>query len=119
MQQLDATFAALSDPTRRAIIARLAAGESSLSELAEPFDMSLTAVSKHVRVLSDAGIVAIEKRGRTRHCRLEAAPMKSASEWLDEYRKFWTARLDALAEYLAREEGGQSTGRQITGGGRD
>ena len=105
MQQLDTTFAALADPTRRAIIARLASGEASLSSLAEPFDMSLTAVSKHVRVLNDAGIVVIEKRGRTRHCRLDAAPMKSASDWLEHYREFWTARLDALADYLSGEDG--------------
>ena len=104
MQQLDTTFAALADPTRRAIIARLATGQVSLSELAEPFDMSLTAVSKHVRVLNDAGIVVVEKRGRTRHCRLDAAPMKSASDWLDHYREFWTARFDALADYLAADD---------------
>ena len=109
MQQLDTTFAALADPTRRAIIARLASGESSLSELAEPFDMSLTAVSKHVRVLSDAGLVSVEKRGRTRHCRLDAAPMKSASDWLDDYREFWTARLDALAAYLSDGSDGHSS----------
>ena len=70
--------------------------------------MSLTAVSKHVRVLSDAGIVSIEKRGRARHCRLNAEPMKTASEWLEDYRRFWTARLDALAEYLAAEDGRSS-----------
>ena len=103
MQQLDTTFAALADPTRRAIIARLASGEASLSALAEPFDMSLTAVSKHVRVLNDAGIVVVEKRGRTRHCRLDPAPMKSASDWLEHYREFWMARFDALADYLSEE----------------
>lgn len=109
MQQLDATFAALADPTRRAIIARLTRGESSLSALAEPFDMSLTAVSKHVRVLCDVGIVTVEKRGRTRHCRLDAGPMKSARDWLDDYREFWTVRLDALSDYLSGEDGGHST----------
>ncbi len=105
MQQLDATFAALADPTRRAIVARLADGETSLSALAEPFDMSLTAVSKHVRVLCDAGLVAMEKRGRTRHCRLDAVPMKEASDWLAHYRSFWTARFGSLADYLATEDG--------------
>ncbi|WP_417710603.1 ArsR/SmtB family transcription factor [Roseibium aggregatum] len=103
MPQLDATFAALSDGTRRAIVARLADGETSLSELAEPFDMSLTAVSKHLRVLSDAGLVDIEKRGRTRHCRLRGAPIKEAVDWLSKYEAFWIDRFDALARHLARE----------------
>ncbi len=100
MPNLDRTFAALSDGTRRAIVARLTQGEAPLSDLAAPFDMSLTAVSKHVRVLSDAGLVSVRKRGRTRYCQLEAAPMKDASEWLDEYRKFWEGQLESLARYL-------------------
>ena len=100
---LDRTFAALSDGTRRAIVAQLAEGESSLSDLAEPFDMSLTAVSKHVRVLNEAGLVSVSKRGRTRYCRLEAEPMKDASDWLDDYRKFWVDRFAALARYLNEE----------------
>lgn len=104
MNQLDQTFAALSDATRRAIVARLAEGEAPLSVLADPFDMSLTAVSKHVRVLSDAGLVAVEKRGRTRHCRLQAAPMKDAAEWLAFYRRFWEDQFDALARHLATKE---------------
>lgn len=104
MNQLDQTFAALSDATRRAIVARLAEGDAPLSALADPFDMSLTAVSKHVRVLSDAGLVAIEKRGRTRHCRLQAAPMKDAAEWLAFYRRFWEDQFDALARHLATKE---------------
>lgn len=103
MDRLDMTFAALSDGTRRAIVARLAEGEMPLSELADPFDMSLTAVSKHVRVLADAGLVAVEKRGRTRHCRLDAAPMKEAVDWLNDYRKFWAEQFDALARHLAAE----------------
>ncbi|MGX1495951.1 DNA-binding transcriptional ArsR family regulator [Labrenzia sp. MBR-25] len=103
MPQLDTTFAALSDGTRRAIVARLADGETSLSELAEPFDMSLTAVSKHLRVLSDAGLVDIEKRGRTRHCRLRGAPIKEAVDWLSKYEAFWIDRFDALARHLAKE----------------
>lgn len=104
MKELDATFSALGDATRRAIVARLADGEMTLSDLAEPFDMSLTAVSKHVRVLSDAGLVTVEKRGRTRHCRLEAGPMKDAVDWLINYRKFWEERFDALARHLARKD---------------
>ena len=104
MPQLDATFSALSDGTRRAIVARLADGETPLSELAEPFDMSLTAVSKHLRVLSDAGLVDIEKRGRTRHCRLRGAPIKEAVDWLSKYESFWIDRFDALARHLAKED---------------
>lgn len=104
MPQLDSTFSALSDSTRRAIVARLANGETSLSDLAEPFDMSLTAVSKHLRVLSDAGLVDVEKRGRTRHCRLRGAPIKEAVDWLSKYEAFWIDRFDALARHLANED---------------
>ncbi len=104
MQNLDTVFSALSDGTRRAIVARLADGETSLSDLAEPFNMSQTAVSKHVRILCDAGLVQLEKRGRTRHCRLNAAPMKDAVDWLNGYHKFWTERFDALARHLANDK---------------
>jgi len=103
MESLDRTFAALSDPTRRAIVARLADGETPVSTLAEPFDMSLTAVSKHVRMLSDAGLVSVSKRGRTRYCRLEAEPMRAAANWLDDYRKFWEANFAALARHLEED----------------
>ena len=103
MPDLNRTFAALSDVTRRAIVARLAHGEAPLSDLAAPFEMSLTAVSKHVRVLSDAGLVSVKKRGRTRYCQLEAAPMKDAAAWLDDYRKFWEGQFEALARYLSKE----------------
>lgn len=103
MHDLDRTFAALGDGTRRAIVARLAQGETPLSDLAAPFDMSLTGVSKHVNVLSNAGLVSVEKRGRTRYCRLEAAPMKIAADWLSDYRKFWEGQLDSLARYLHEE----------------
>ena len=104
MQTLTRTFAALGDDTRRAIVARLADGEATLSGLAEPFDMSLTAVSKHVRVLEEAGLVSVTKRGRTRYCRLEGAPMKAATDWLEGYRTFWESNLEALARYLDQEE---------------
>lgn len=100
MSDLNRTFTALADGTRRAIVARLAEGEARLSDLAAPFEMSLTAVSKHVRMLSDAGLVTVEKRGRTRYCRLQAAPMKQAADWLDDYRVFWEDRFDALARHL-------------------
>ncbi|MEO1090020.1 MAG: metalloregulator ArsR/SmtB family transcription factor [Pseudomonadota bacterium] len=104
MPDLDRTFAALSDGTRRAIVARLVAGEARLSDLAAPFEMSLTAVSKHVRVLSDAGLIEVTKRGRTRYCRLQATPMKQAADWLDDYRRFWEDQFAALARYLEDEE---------------
>lgn len=100
MTTLDQTFTALGDGTRRAILARLARGEAALSEIAAPFDMSQTAVSKHVRVLADAGLVRVSKRGRTRYCVLEAAPMKQAVEWLEAYQMFWEDRFDALARHL-------------------
>lgn len=98
--QLNQTFAAIADTTRRAIIARLSEGEATLSEVADPFDMSLTAVSKHVRLLSDAGLVTVTKRGRTRYCRLEAVPMRDAVTWLNTYQKFWDDQFDALAKHV-------------------
>ena len=101
MQSLDSTFAALSDETRRAILAQLSKGETALSDLAEPFDMTQTAVSKHVRVLKEAGLVIVEKRGRTRHCRLNAASLKDASDWLSDYQTFWTQQFDNLADHFA------------------
>lgn len=97
---LDATFAALSDATRRGILARLAAGEASVTELAKPYDMSLPAVSKHLRVLESAGLVARSKDGRVHRCRLEAAPLKSAADWIEHYRRFWEAQLDSLQRFL-------------------
>jgi DNA-binding transcriptional ArsR family regulator len=102
---LDRTFAALSDGTRRAIVARLAEGEAPLSDLAEPFAMSLTAVSKHVRVLSEAGLVRVDKRGRTRFCALEPAPMQAAAAWIEDYRRFWEDSFEALARHLNEEDG--------------
>lgn len=97
---LDGTFSALADPTRRAILARLALGEASVTELAEPFDVSLPAVSKHLRVLERAGLLTREKDGRVRRCRLVADPMQEASEWIASYQRFWEERFDTLAEYL-------------------
>ena len=99
-QALDSTFAALSDATRRGILARLATGEASVTELAKPYDISLPAVSKHLRVLESAGLVARSKDGRVHRCRLEAAPMKSAADWIAHYRQFWEAQLDSLQRYL-------------------
>ncbi|MEO0997761.1 MAG: metalloregulator ArsR/SmtB family transcription factor [Pseudomonadota bacterium] len=100
MNGLDRVFTALGDGTRRAILARLVHGEASLSEIASPFDMSQTAVSKHVRVLADAGLLQITKRGRTRYCELEAAPMKNAVAWLETYQRFWSGQFDALSKHL-------------------
>ena len=97
---LDATFAALSDPTRRAMVERLARGEATVGTLAEPFDVSLPAISKHLRVLERAGLVAQQKDGRSRRCRLEVGPMKQASDWIAQHVRFWDQQLDALAEYL-------------------
>src|SRR5271167_2119530 len=98
---LDSTFAALSDATRRGILARLARrGETSVSDLAAPYQMSLPAVSKHLRVLEHAGLVSRQKDGRVHRCRLRAEPMKDAAAWIERYRQFWEAQLDSLARYL-------------------
>ena len=104
MPALDQTFAALSDGTRRAILVRLHEGEVALSDIAQPFDMSQTAVSKHVRVLSDAGLVTVRKRGRTRYCSLNAAPMKSAVDWLNTYKQFWEDGFKSLTRFLEEEK---------------
>src|ERR1043165_6133451 len=97
---LDATFGALSDPTRREILARLASGDRTISELAGKFDMTLPAVSKHIRVLQAAGLAAVERDGRVRRARLTPAPMRSALDWIERYRQFWESELDRLAAYL-------------------
>ncbi|HEY6547644.1 MAG TPA: metalloregulator ArsR/SmtB family transcription factor, partial [Vicinamibacteria bacterium] len=93
-------FGALSDPTRRAILARLALGEATVSELAEPFAMSLPAVLKHLGTLEQAGLVAAQKDGRVRRCRLETTPLEGALSWVERYKPFWEERFDALDEYL-------------------
>jgi DNA-binding transcriptional ArsR family regulator len=100
LQALDSTFAALSDATRRGILARLATGEASVTELAKPYDMSLPAVSKHLRVLESAGLVTRNKEGRVQRCRLVAGPMKGAADWIEHYRRFWDTQLDSLQRYL-------------------
>jgi DNA-binding transcriptional ArsR family regulator len=104
-RQLDTTFAALSDPTRRAIVERLADGEASVTELAAPFAMSLPAVSKHLKVLEKAGLISRGRRAQWRPCRLEPEPLKEASDWLQEYRRLWEERLDRLDEYLQTLQG--------------
>jgi len=98
--RLNATFAALADPTRRAILARLAGGETSVTELAQPFAMSLPAVSKHLKVLERARLIARGREAQWRPCRLEASPLKDAADFLEQYRQFWEESLDRLDEYL-------------------
>jgi len=100
--QLDATFAALADPTRRAILARLAQGEAPVGELAKPFDMSLPAISKHLKVLERAGLVSRGREAQWRPVRLEAGPLKEAAGWIERYRKFWEQSFDRLDSYLQR-----------------
>jgi len=106
--RLSMTFSALADPTRRAILARLVSGESSVTELAEPFEMSLPAVSKHLKVLEHAGLIKRGREAQWRPCRLDAGPLKDAAEWLEHYRHFWEQSFDRLADYLdelqAKEE---------------
>ncbi|MBE9558228.1 MAG: winged helix-turn-helix transcriptional regulator [Proteobacteria bacterium] len=98
--ELDRTLAALADPTRRAILARLTAGDARVGEVAEPFEMSLNAVSKHLKVLEGAGLVRREVRGREHWLSFDGAPLAAASDWIDHYREFWEGRLDALAGFL-------------------
>jgi DNA-binding transcriptional ArsR family regulator len=99
---LSSTFAALADPTRRAILARLALGETSVTELAKPFEMSMPAVSKHLKVLERAGLISRGREAQWRPCRLDAGPLKDAASWIEEYRRFWSPHLDALERYLDR-----------------
>ena len=101
--QLDTVFHALGDPTRRGMLARLALGESSIGELAQPFDMSFAGASKHVKVLEDAGLVARRKEGRTHISTLEAGPLAEAERWLRQWEKFWSARLDRLQALIERD----------------
>ena len=101
--RLDQVFGALADPTRRAILERLCLGETTVSEIAEPFSSSLPAISKHLRVLEGAGLIARRSVGRQRICRLTPDAMENAAEWIDHYCRFWTAQLDALEQYLTSE----------------
>ena len=103
---LDATFAALADPTRRAILARLASGEATVTELAEPFDMTLPGVSKHLKVLERAGLISRGRVAQSRPCRLEAAPLREAADWVEGYRRFWEGSFDRLEDYLSELQRG-------------
>ncbi len=107
-QTLDATFAALADPTRRAILARLATGEATINELAAPFDISQPAITKHVKVLERAGLVTRRIDAQRRPVKLKAEPMKAAANWIEDYRKFWEARFDALDAVLEEMKAAES-----------
>ena len=102
---LDRTFAALADPTRRAILTRLATGRATVTELAEPFEMSLPAVSKHLKVLERAGLISRGREAQWRPCRLEPTPLKDVADWVEEYRGLWEARLGRLDDYLRDIQG--------------
>lgn len=104
--QLSSTFAALADPTRRAILSRLSGGEASVKELARPFEMTLPAISKHLKVLERAGLIERGREAQWRPCRLQAAPLQQASSWIEQYRQFWEQRLDRLEDYLREVQGG-------------
>ncbi|QND53756.1 winged helix-turn-helix transcriptional regulator [Phyllobacterium sp. 628] len=108
--RLSGILAALADPTRRAILARLAEGETSVTELAEPFKMSMPAVSKHLKVLEKAGLIARGREAQWRPCRLEAAPLREVSDWLEFYRRFWDESLDRLEDYLQTLQKGDPDG---------
>lgn len=97
---IERTFTALADGTRMAIIERLSKGEASLSDIAKPFDMTQTAVTKHVKILSEAGLIKVNKRGRTRYCELLPSPLKEAEQWLETYQKFWAEQLNSLSDFL-------------------
>ena len=107
---LSVTLSALADPTRRGILARLATGEATVKELAEPYDMSLAAVSKHLKVLEHAGLISRGKDAQYRPCRLEAGPMRDVAGWLEHYRRFWEESLDQLEVYLAKPQAGDPSG---------
>ncbi|HWG79473.1 MAG TPA: metalloregulator ArsR/SmtB family transcription factor [Stellaceae bacterium] len=110
--RLSATFAALADPTRRAILARLALGGASVTELAEPFEMSMPAISKHLKVLERAGLVARGRAAQWRPCRLEAAPLKEVARWIEHYRRFWEQSFDRLDDYLRKLKKEKNRGRK-------
>ncbi len=118
--RLSQTFSALADPTRRAILARLALGEASVNELAEPFEMSLPAVSKHLKVLERAQLITRGREAQWRPCKLKAAPLKEAASWIDDYRRFWEQSFDRLEDYLrvlqAKEKSGKKGKRHARKG---
>jgi DNA-binding transcriptional ArsR family regulator len=116
--RLSSTFAALADPTRRAILARLASGEKSVNDLAEPFEMSLPAVSKHLKVLETAGLISRGRDAQWRPCRLEAGPLKDIANWVERYRKFWEESFDRLDAYLREIQAKEPKQKKGKAGGR-
>ena len=109
---LSTIFGALADPTRRAILTRLASGETTVKELAKPLDMSLPAVTKHLKVLQRAGLISQGRQAQWRPCRLEAAPLKNASDWIEQYRMFWEESLDRLGDYLQQLQSREKRGNK-------
>lgn len=111
-QDLNKTFAALADPTRRAILQRLAKGEHTVNQLAEPFEMSLPAITKHLKVLENAGLISRGRDAQFRPCRIEAEPLKEANDWIEHYREIWEQRFDRLDEYLQTMKKEKKRGRK-------
>ena len=109
---LSITLSALADPTRRAILARLSQGEATVNELAEPFEISLPAISRHLKVLESAGLISRGRDAQWRPCRLEAAPLRAVDDWLERYRRFWAGSFDQMGAYLERLQKGKSHGRK-------
>ena len=118
IDQLSLTFSALADPTRRAILAQLTSGQTSVTELAAPHDMSLPAISKHLRVLEHSGLITRSRAGQVRPCQLKAEPMKDAVDWLERYRRHWEERLDRLEDYLQQLQAAKPTRKSPTAGRR-
>ncbi|HTV07263.1 MAG TPA: metalloregulator ArsR/SmtB family transcription factor [Acidobacteriaceae bacterium] len=114
--QLSSTFAALADPTRRAILARLSRGETSVTELAEPFAITKPAITKHLKVLERAGLISRSREAQWRPCRLEAAPLKDATAWLEEFRRFWEESFDKLEIYLREVQAKAAREKKVHGG---
>lgn len=103
--QLDLTFSALSDPTRRGILEQLSNGQATVGELGKPYEMSMAAISKHLKILEGAGLISRTKQAQWRHCRFEGAPLKDASKWVQKYKVFWETQLEQLDQYLEKNEG--------------
>ncbi|MGH1351988.1 MAG: ArsR/SmtB family transcription factor [Methyloligellaceae bacterium] len=111
-ENLDKTFAALADPTRRAIMFQLSRGEQTVTELAEPFDMSMAAVSKHIRILANADLIIQRREGRIRKCSLQSDTLRNASQWMDYYKQFWSGALDSLEQYLDAGAAGKGSDKK-------
>jgi DNA-binding transcriptional ArsR family regulator len=112
MDHLDRTFSALADPTRRAILARLSSGEATVNELAEPFEISLPAISRHLKVLEQAGLISRGREAQWRPCRLDAGPLKEVAGWVDRYRRFWDRSFERMDAYLAEIQKGDGNGKK-------